>query len=195
MDVKKRFTHYEREIRRQKIAADVKAGTPVAEVMAAHGVSKTTVATACQQNDVKLPRPKPNGLYPSTYAAIAQLQNTDDPISEIAKRTRHDRSRVDEILKTAVSKGVLFPRMAGQASPARTEARRLLELQEPEAGSVKHCHKHTGTLEGRPVGCEACLDELVDILDSGANANLSLVQWKTDATKLLREAFGIAQDA
>ena len=127
MDVEKRFSHLEREIRRQKIAASVKSGLPIAEVMALYGVSKTTLATACQENNVKLPRPKPHGLYPSTYAAIAQLQNTDDPIAEIAKRTRHDRSRVDEILKTAVAKDVRFFRLTGE----RVEAQRLLELKEP----------------------------------------------------------------
>ena len=189
MDATKRFSHFEREIRRQKIAAAIRAGSPVAEVMATYGVSKTTLATACEENGVKLPRPKPHGLYPSTYAAIAQLQNTDDPISEIAKRTRHERQRVDEILATAVEKEVRFFRLTGE----RVEARRLLDLEEPEDGSVKHCHKHAGALEGRPVGCEACLDELVDILHSAADANLFLRQWRNDATKLLREAFGIAE--
>ncbi len=77
----------------------------------------------------------------------------------------------------------------------RIEARRLLAVEPEDAGVArKACSRHGHRpIEDRPFDCRACAEEFAAILHAGADANRSLVKWKNDAMKLLREAFGITE--
>ena len=75
----------------------------------------------------------------------------------------------------------------------RTEARRLLDVEEPEHGKRPRCRHHVGPMENRLVqACAKCTDEMLWILHDGAKANRFLNQWRDEAMKLLRETFGLA---
>ena len=109
MATKARMSYEEKRERRANMAALVKAGWTIAAVANHFGVCELTVKEACRQAGVPITK-LPRGQTPaSALDILADLQNTDDTIAQIAERRSRTPSSVREILSRGRHHGLLFP--------------------------------------------------------------------------------------
>ena len=118
-----RMSYEEKRERRCNMSALVKAGWTVAAVADRFGMCEGSVKGACRQAGVDIPR-MPRGPTPaSALAIIADLQNTDDTIAEIAERRSRHESSVREVLSRCRKEGLLFPnRPVGKNNTRKADA-------------------------------------------------------------------------
>lgn len=98
------LTHEERQKRRKKIAADVKAGMTLTAACRTHKCSATYVRNACEENGVVLPT-KPRRAN-QTFRILADLLAGEMTQTEIARKYQVSNSHVSMVLKAATKAGV-----------------------------------------------------------------------------------------
>ena len=109
MATKARMSYEEKHERRANMSALVKAGWTLSAVADRFGMCEGSVEEACRQAGVAIPR-MPLGPTPaSALAILADLQNTDDTIAQIAERRSRHESSVREVLSHGRKEGLLFP--------------------------------------------------------------------------------------
>ena len=95
----------DRRQRRHLIAEVVRErGGPegVAEIF---GVSEQTVWMACREHGVRWAR-RPPRQAEKAFRILADLQNTGDPIADVARRRMVSQQRVSEVLRLARENGI-----------------------------------------------------------------------------------------
>lgn len=96
------MTHKESAVRRKKMVAEVEAGASLGETALKYDVEMTTVRKACYTAgclEVGTARQK-------TVDLIATMLNTNDTLSQIAKRLNMDLTNVARIYRRCVAAGI-----------------------------------------------------------------------------------------
>jgi hypothetical protein len=100
------FTHNDRSQRRQLMAQHVARGHTLADTASHFGVTTQTVRSSCLQYDQPTRNEQLRLLATGSYAALADLLNTEHSLSEIARRRRSTRQRVFSVMQQAIKSGI-----------------------------------------------------------------------------------------
>jgi hypothetical protein len=100
-------SHAERAKMRERVAAGLKAGKSIAEMVAMSGLCAAYVAEIGRNLGIR------NGTTVTTfscYRLLADLLNTEDSLTEIARRNRCSKQLVEQVFSRSVAAGINIKR-------------------------------------------------------------------------------------